>query len=101
MPISNVYGRRPIILISCVFTIAGAIGSAVSPNFSVLLGTRVINGIGLAALMSVGTAVVNDIFFYHERGVKTGIWTVFLVNGAHVAVIGTSYEFIDLNHQQV
>lgn len=37
--------------------------------------------------MSVGTAVINDIFFLHERGEKTGIYVIFVTNGAHVAAL--------------
>ena len=58
--------------------------------------------------MSLGTPVLNDMFFLHERGEqlkelpspalnanqvpntgeKTGIYTIFVTNGAHIAVIG-------------
>lgn len=37
--------------------------------------------------MSVGTAVVNDLFFLHERGEKTGIYVIFVTNGAHVGAL--------------
>ena len=87
MPFTNVYGRRPITLFCLLLTVVGGIGSAVAPNFHTLLGTRVLNGIGISALMAVGSAVVNDMFFLHERGFKTGIWTLFLTNGAHVALL--------------
>ena len=77
-----------------VITIVGAIGSAVSPNFPALLGTRAINGIGISAMMAVGPAVISDIFFLHERGATTGVYTVFITNGAHVAVLCKSQAFI-------
>jgi MFS family permease len=96
MPLTNVYGRRPIVLICLLFATAGSIGSALSPTFKVLLGTRVINGIGISGMMAVGNAVVNDIFFLHERGMKTGIFTVFLTNGAHVAVLCKLRDFVEL-----
>lgn len=57
--------------------------------------------------MSVGTAVVSDLFFLHERGEKTGIYTVFVTNGAHFAVIGMScilnvtHNAAELNSRQV
>ena len=35
--------------------------------------------------MTVGTLVVNDLFFLHERGQKTGVYTLFITNGAHIA----------------
>ena len=37
--------------------------------------------------MSVGTACVNDLFFLHERGKATGVYTIFVTNGAHVAAL--------------
>lgn len=68
-------------------TIVGSIGSACSPTFGPLVGTRAITGFGFGGMMSVGTAVVNDIFFLHERGEKTGVYVIFVTNGAHVAAL--------------
>ncbi|KAF2102919.1 MFS general substrate transporter [Rhizodiscina lignyota] len=86
-PLTNVYGRRPITLLSQIFAIVGQIGSANSKTFSQLLGTRAINGIGMGGMMSVGTTCLNDMFFMHERGEKSGVYTIFVTNGAHIAVI--------------
>lgn len=85
---TNVYGRRPITLLSLLIAVLGNIGSAKSTTFPALLGTRALNGIGFAGMMSVGTACVSDMFFLHERGEKTGIYTIFVTNGAHFAAIG-------------
>lgn len=87
MPLTNVYGQRPITLICLALSLIGSVSSALAPNFNVLLGTRVITGLGISGIMSVGAPVVNDMFFLHERGFKTGIWTIFNTNGAHVAVL--------------
>ena len=70
-----------------VITIMGGIGSAVSPNFAALTGTRAMCGFGFGGMMSVGTCCVNDMFFLHERGEKTGIYSVLVTNGAHVALL--------------
>jgi len=86
-PLSNIYGRRPITLLATLVTIAGAIASAKSPHFGALCGARAVCGAGFGGMMSVGTSVVNDMFFLHERGEKTGVYTVFLTNGAHVAAL--------------
>ena len=40
--------------------------------------------------MSVGTACVNDMYFLHERGKATGVYTIFVTNGAHVAALSKS-----------
>ncbi|TGO25401.1 hypothetical protein BPAE_0081g00350 [Botrytis paeoniae] len=90
-PCTNVYGRRPIALLSMLTTVIGGIGSACSPNFATLVGTRAICGVGMCGMMSVGTAVANDMFFLHERGEKTGIYSIFVINGAYIAALIGGY----------
>jgi MFS family permease len=92
-PIANVYGRRPTTLFAIFITMLGGVGSAVSPNFSALLGTRAMAGFGMGGMMSVGTACVNDMFFLHERGEKTGVYSILVTNGAHVAALSEYFEF--------
>ncbi|KAF8069947.1 major facilitator superfamily domain-containing protein [Lyophyllum atratum] len=91
VPLTNVYGRRPITILSQLLAVLGNIGSARSTTFSALLGTRALNGIGMAGMMSVGTACVNDMFFLHQRGETTGVYTIFVTNGAHFAVLGGGF----------
>lgn len=86
-PLTNYYGRRPITLIAILITIAGSIASGKAPTFHALLGTRALSGFGFGGMMSVGTACVNDLFFLHERGKATGVYTIFVTNGAHVAAL--------------
>ncbi len=89
-PLTNYFGRRPITLLAILLTILGGIGSGASRTFSALLGTRALCGFGFGGMMSVGTACVNDMFFLHERGEMTGVYSLFVTNGAHVAALGTS-----------
>lgn len=90
-PLTNYYGRRPITLLAIFITIMGGIGSGLSPNFCALVGTRALCGFGFGGMMSVGTASINDMFFLHERGEKTGVYSLFVTNGAHVAAIIGGY----------
>ena len=89
-PLTNYYGRRPITLLAIIMTILGGIGSAESPHFNALLGTRALCGFGFGGMMSVGTASLNDMFFLHERGAATGVYSIFVTNGAHVAALSES-----------
>ena len=86
-PLTNYYGRRPITLLAIVITIAGSVASGKAPTFGALLGCRALTGFGFGGMMSVGTACVNDMFFLHERGKATGVYTIFITNGAHVAAV--------------
>ena len=87
-PLTNYYGRRPVTLVAILITVAGSIGSGMAPTFGALLGTRALSGFGFGGMMSVGTACVNDMYFLHERGKATGVYSVFITNGAHVAALG-------------
>ncbi|KAJ7672439.1 major facilitator superfamily domain-containing protein [Mycena polygramma] len=86
-PLTNIYGRRPVTLFAILMTIAGGVGSGASTSYAGVAVTRALNGAGFGGMMSVGTSCVNDMFFLHERGEKTGIYVIFVTNGAHVAAL--------------
>ncbi|KAJ7219009.1 major facilitator superfamily domain-containing protein [Mycena haematopus] len=92
--LTNVYGRRPVTLF---VTIAGGIGSGASTRYAAVAvsffntSADLQFGAGFGGMMSVGTSCVNDMFFLHERGEKTGIYVIFVTNGAHVAALFGGY----------
>lgn len=86
-PMTNIYGRRPVTLFAMLMTIAGGIGSGASKTYAGVAITRALCGGGFGGMMSVGTSCVNDMFFLHERGEKTGVYVIFVTNGAHVAAL--------------
>lgn len=65
-PLSNVYGRRPVYLISNLIGIVATVGSGVANKWSTLLIARAFSGLGVGAAMAIGPATVNDMFFMHE-----------------------------------
>ncbi|KAF9061182.1 major facilitator superfamily domain-containing protein [Rhodocollybia butyracea] len=86
-PLTNIYGRRPVTLFAMLLTIAGGIGSGASTTYAGVAITRVLCGAGFGGMMSVGTSCINDMFFLHERGEKTGIYVIFVTNGSHIAAL--------------
>ncbi|KAK6614185.1 MFS multidrug transporter [Botrytis cinerea] len=72
-PLANIYGRRPITLCAIVLTIIGGVTSASSNTLAQLVGTRALCGFGFGGMMS--------------RGEATGVYSLFVTNGAHVAAI--------------
>jgi DHA1 family bicyclomycin/chloramphenicol resistance-like MFS transporter len=58
--LSDSFGRRPVILYSMLLFIAGSIGAALAPNFTMLLVCRAIQGLSAGSGMVVGQAVVRD-----------------------------------------
>ncbi|KAJ7727390.1 MFS general substrate transporter [Mycena metata] len=87
VPLANIYGRRPLLLITTLLAAASSLGSGEAQTWSQLLGTRVLNGLATSSFFTIGAGVVSDCFFLHERGRAMGIFTVFLTNSAHVAPI--------------
>lgn len=61
-PVSNRVGRRPIMLLGLGLFVLGSIVCALAPNFTILLGGRVLQAIGAAATIVVSRAVTRDRF---------------------------------------
>ncbi|WP_206243809.1 MFS transporter [Novosphingobium terrae] len=59
-PLADVYGRRPIVLACLVPMALGSLISAAAPSFAVLLGSRVLTGLGLGALISLTTSLAAE-----------------------------------------
>jgi DHA1 family bicyclomycin/chloramphenicol resistance-like MFS transporter len=61
-PLSDTRGRKPTLLLGLALFTAGGVVSAVAPDISVLLGARLVQGIGAGAGMTVALAIVRDLF---------------------------------------
>ena len=68
VPLSNVFGRRPVILFSLVILTASSVWAAEAKSFNSLLAARVFQGIGGATADTLCPGVIGEIFFRHERG---------------------------------
>lgn len=84
-PFANLYGRRPVYLVSCIIAAATNIAAGYTSTWSGLMVTRAINGIFGGTPPAIGAATICDLYFMHERGFYMGIFTLFLTNGPHVA----------------
>lgn len=80
MPLANVYGRRPIIILCGLICILANIWQALVTSFPSFLGARVISGLGAAANESIMPMVVSDLLFVHQRGRSMALyfWAYFL-----------------------
>jgi len=70
VPLANVFGRRPALVISAlILFVATACGTFIS-DFNQVLAIRVLQGLGSSVSETVAVATVGDMFFVHERGTK-------------------------------
>jgi MFS family permease len=81
------YGRRPVYLASTFIGIVASFGTGLANTWKTLIVARFFTGVGVGAAMALGPAVVNDMFFLHEKGLKMGIWTVFLTSMLPIFVL--------------
>jgi len=61
-PLSDRFGRRPILLLSIAFAALGGLVSAVAPSYPVLLATRAVHGFFAAGLGVLAVSVIRDRF---------------------------------------
>jgi len=81
-PISNIYGRRPIMICVTALGIAAHCAAGAAKSYSGILTARAFVGIGTSAGMGIGAAVVADLFFMHERGRYMGFYVVLYVTNS-------------------
>lgn len=79
-PLSDVYGRRPLVIAGLAILIAGAIVSAFATGFVGLLIARVLQGIGAAAARVIAVSIVRDRYAGREMArVMSFTMMVFMV----------------------
>ncbi|KAG7453248.1 MFS general substrate transporter [Guyanagaster necrorhizus] len=71
---SSFYGRRPVYLIGTPLLTLGSIGVALSRSVPEMMVCRFIQAFGTSGGMSVGAAVIGDIYKLTERGTAMGIF---------------------------
>jgi MFS family permease len=74
--LSDLYGRRAMLLTSLFFFLAGAVLAAVSRTFEFNIVARVINGLGLGALSALCFSVIGDMYAPAERSKWTGLLNI-------------------------
>jgi EmrB/QacA subfamily drug resistance transporter len=71
--ISDMFGRKPILLVATVLFLAGSALSGAAQTMTQLIYFRAFQGIGAGGLMPIAIAVVGDIFTPRERAKWQGV----------------------------
>ena len=72
--LGDLYGRRRVFLAGIVLFTLASIGCAAAPKLGVLIGSRVIQGIGAALLVPQSLAIITVCFPREVRGKAIGTW---------------------------
>lgn len=71
--VSDIFGRKPILLVTNAIFFVGSLLAAVSVNMNMLIAARVIQGIGGGGLIVLVNISISDLFAMRERGAYFGI----------------------------
>lgn len=100
--LSDLYGRRPVLLFGLAVFFAGSIGCGLAPTIHVLIAARVVQGVGAGAIQPVSMTIIGDLFTIQERtkiqGAFGAIWGVAgvcgpLLGALIVSTIGWKWVF--------
>src|ERR1700761_122935 len=61
-PLSDHYGRKPILMLGLAVFIAGTVGALWAGSFGMLLAARLVQGVGAASPRIIAIAVVRDLY---------------------------------------
>jgi MFS family permease len=72
-PLSEMYGRYPVVILSTWFFNAWIMGSALAPSMGSLIAMRLFAGIGGSGVMTIAPAIIADMFPVEKRAFTTSI----------------------------
>ncbi|KIN00177.1 hypothetical protein OIDMADRAFT_104150 [Oidiodendron maius Zn] len=75
-PLSEIYGRRPVLGCANAFFTLWQIGCALAPNISSLIVFRFFAGIGGSGCLTIGGGVISDLFRREQRGMATAVYSL-------------------------
>ena len=85
LSLSDVFGRRALLLVALVLFTVGAILCGVSKNFTVMLVGRCTQGIGVGGIMALSEALIADLVPLRQRGnyiaLLSVVWAIGTVAG--------------------
>lgn len=84
---ADIYGRRIIFIIGSLISIGATVGAAMAPAYDGYMAARFFQGFGVSPAATVGLAIINDMYFDHERGQKIGLWVLAIDTGLLVGPI--------------
>ncbi|KAI0387455.1 MFS general substrate transporter [Hypomontagnella monticulosa] len=75
-PLSEIFGRAGVLTFSNVFFCMWHIGCALSPSLGPLVAFRFAAGVGGSGCMTLGGAIIGDLFPIEKRGMALSIWAL-------------------------
>lgn len=91
MPLGNIFGRRPIIIVSLLFLLLTTIWCGLADSYPSLLAARALQGASSGPVYTFAPEITGEIFFLHERGRTLVFYTMCLAAGPFVGGVAGGY----------
>ncbi|MEO5723948.1 MAG: DHA2 family efflux MFS transporter permease subunit, partial [Ilumatobacteraceae bacterium] len=75
-PLSDRFGRKPVLLAGLFITAAASMAAIFSTSIGMLILFRTLQGLGGGAMLPVGMAIIYELFPPDRRGAAMGVWGV-------------------------
>ena len=84
VPIARIWGRAPVIFWTTLIGLLFSIGSAIAKDFTQFYAMRALMGLFLTAPQTISIAFLRDLFFFHERARKIGLWSTLYISSPYI-----------------
>ncbi|KAJ9660984.1 hypothetical protein H2201_006712 [Coniosporium apollinis] len=74
VPMANYFGKRPVFVFASLLLCVCYVWGAAAKSFNSLLWSNIVAAFAGSSTEALGAAIVNDLYFLHERGAKMGIY---------------------------
>jgi MFS family permease len=81
VPVANYVGKRPVFVFASALLCACYVWGAMANSFKSLLWSNIIAAFAGSSTEALGAAIVNDLYFLHERGAKMGMYMNAIAGG--------------------
>ncbi|PYH46222.1 synaptic vesicle transporter [Aspergillus saccharolyticus JOP 1030-1] len=97
-PLATCFGKRPVYLCTTLLVLASCCWAAASRSYTSLLASRVFQGLGMGAFLSLaGTSSINEVFLEDERGVRVGLWNFAFIVCVNLTPVISGYVISSLS----
>ncbi|MDH3992408.1 MAG: MFS transporter, partial [Gammaproteobacteria bacterium] len=98
-PLSDRFGRKPVLRAAAVLFAVSAVASAMAPSFTMLVGARIIGGLGVGMALIIAPMYIAEISPAAQRGRMVSLNQLNIVVGISVAFF-TNYLILKLGQSQ-
>ncbi|KAI1617435.1 serine/threonine kinase 16 [Exophiala viscosa] len=90
------YGRRPVIILGNLLLFISSVWGYFAHSYHSLLASRIFGAIGMSPFEVLTTAIIGDLYFVHERGLRLAFWGLCLSVGVGGASCVSGYIIQDI-----